>query len=190
MENRIHKEEKNCSFEDLAKLEGAMCKSKRELRFTGIFVLILSVILPLLPPKYSGTRGMLDIMSYSSAVAGIVTVLGIVFLWSVYFMLYGLHKDLKKKTKLCLHSYVTSTGSVKYKHRQYCYFSAAGTPYRLARLPMDESKFGVLNTGDKVVVEYSKYGKKLLGWDKLHTDPMELFNLETYYKHNTPNGAE
>ncbi len=165
MENRIHKEEKICTFEDMAKLEEAMCKSKKELRFTGIFVLILSVILPLLPPKYSGAKGMLDIMSYSSAVAGIVTVLGIVFLWSVYLMLYGLHKDLKKITKLCLHSYVTSTGSAKYKNRKYNYFSVAGMPYRLGRLPVDENEFRMLKTGDKVIVEYSKYGKKLLGWD-------------------------
>ena len=95
MNNSIRKEEKPCTFEDLAKLETMMCKAKGELRFTGIFVLIISFILPFLPPKYSGTKAMLDIMSYSQAVAGIVTVFGAVFLWSVYYMLYGLHKDLK-----------------------------------------------------------------------------------------------
>ena len=102
MDNSLHKEEKPCTFEDLAKLEAAMCKSKRELRIAGIFILVLSFILPFLPPKYSGNKAMLDIMSYSAAVAGIVTVFGVVFLWSVYFMLHGLYKDLKQKIKICV----------------------------------------------------------------------------------------
>lgn len=167
MNNSIHKEERSCTFEDLAKLETMMCKAKRELRFTGIFVLVISFILPFLPPKYSGTKAMLDIMSYSSAVAGIVTVLGIVFLWSVYYMLYGLHKDLKNKTKIAINTYVTATGSGKYKGREFFYFSAAGLPYRIGRIPVDKEVFDKLKKGDPVVVEYSKYGKRFLCLEKV-----------------------
>ncbi|MBE2216970.1 MAG: hypothetical protein IAE90_02125 [Ignavibacteria bacterium] len=163
MDNTILKEEKPCAFEDLAKLEVMMCKAKRELRFAGIFILILSIILPLLPPKYSGTNGMLDIMSYSSAVSGIVVVMAIVFLWSVYFMLYGLYKDLKFKTKLRVSTYVTSTGKTKYRGKEYYSFSAAGLPYSLSRIPMNENESRVLKTGERVTVEYSKFGKKYLG---------------------------
>jgi len=163
MNNTVLKEEKPCTFEDLAKLEAMMCKAKRELRFAGIFVLILSVILPLLPPKYSGSKEMLDIMSYSSAVTGIVIVMAIVFLWSVYFMLYGLYKDLKFKTKFSVSTYVKSTGKTKYRGKEYFYFSAAGLPYSLNRIPMNENESGVFKTGARVTVEYSKYGKKYLG---------------------------
>lgn len=167
MDNGIIKEERSCTFEDMAKLETMMCKAKRELRFTGIFILILSVILPMLPPKYSGTKAMLDIMSYSSAVAGIVTVLGIVFLWSVYYMLYGLHKDLKNKTKIAVNTYVTAAGSGTYKGREFFYFSAAGLPYRIGRIPVDKEVFDKLKKGDPVVVEYSKYGKRFLCLEKV-----------------------
>jgi hypothetical protein len=167
MENAIHKEEKTCTFEDMAKLETAMCKAKQELRFTGIFVLVISFILPFLPPKYSGTKGMLDIMSYSQVVAGIVTVFGVVFLWSVYYMLYGLHKDLKHKTKIAVNTYVTSTGGSKYKGKQYFYFSAAGLPYRISRVPINKDEFDMLKKGDQVVAEYSKFGKRFLGWIKV-----------------------
>lgn len=162
MDNSLIKEERSCTFEDLAKLETMMCKAKRELRFTGIFILILSVILPVLPPKYSGTKAMLDIMSYSSAVAGIVTVLGIVFLWSVYYMLYGLHKDLKHKTKIAANTYVTAAGSGKYKGREFFYFSAAGLPYRIGRIPLNKEDFENMKIGDPVIIEYSKYGKRFL----------------------------
>ncbi len=162
MDNSLIKEERSCTFEDLAKLETMMCKAKRELRFTGIFILILSVILPVLPPKYSGTKAMLDIMSYSTAVAGIVTVLGIVFLWSVYYMLYGLHKDLKHKTKIAANTYVTAAGSGKYKGREFFYFSAAGLPYRIGRIPLNKEDFENMKIGDPVIIEYSKYGKRFL----------------------------
>jgi len=164
--NGILKEEKPCTFEDLAKLEAEMCKSKRELRIVGIFVLVLSVILPFLPPKYSGNKAMLDIMSYSSAVAGIVTVFGVVFLWSVYFMLYGLHKDLKHKIKVCVSTYVTSIRGGKYKGREFYYFSAAGLPYRISRVPVNKDEFESIKDGDKVIVYYSKFGKRLLVWIK------------------------
>lgn len=167
MDNGIIKEERSCTFEDMAKLETMMCKAKRELRFTGIFILILSVILPMLPPKYSGTKAMLDIMSYSSAVAGIVTVLGIVFLWSVYYMLYGLHKDLKNKTKIAINTYVTAAGSGKYKGREFFYFSAAGLPYRIGRIPLNKEVFADMKIGDPVIVEYSKSGKRFLSWIKV-----------------------
>jgi len=163
MNNTVLKEEKPCSFEDLAKLEAMMCKAKSELRFAGIFVLILSVILPLLPQKYSGTQGMLDITNYSSAVTGIVLVMAIVFLWSVYFMLYGLYKDLKFKTKFGVSTYIKFTGKTKYRGKEYHYFSAAGLPYSLNRMPMNENESGVFKTGTRVTVEYSKYGKKYLG---------------------------
>ena len=162
MNNSIQKEENPCTFEDLAKLETMMCKSKRELRFAGIFVLVISFILPFLPPKHSGQKAMLDMMSYSQAVAGIVTVFGVVFLWSIYYMLYGLHKDLKNKIKITVNTYVTSCGSSKYKGKQYFYFSAAALPYRIGRIPITREEFSNLKKGDPVVVEYSKYGKKLL----------------------------
>ncbi len=165
MNNGILKEEKICTFEDMAKLETAMCKAKQELRFTGFFVLVVSFILPFLPPKYSGTKGMLDMMSYSQAVAGMVTVFGVVFLWSVYYMLYGLHKDLKQKTKKAVYTYVTSAGGSKYKGKQYFYFSAAGLPYRISRIPVKKEVFGNLKKGDPVIVEYSKYGKRLLDFE-------------------------
>lgn len=164
MNNAVLKEEAPCTFEDLAKLEAMMCKAKGELRFAGIFVLILSVILPFLPPKYSGTKAMLDMMSYSSAVAGIVTVLAVVFLWSVYFMLYGLYRDLKHKTKIRLTTHITYMGSTKYKGRNFYYFTAAGMPYRLGRIPITESESVKLKTGDRIILEYSKFGKKYLGW--------------------------
>lgn len=167
MDNGIQKEEKPCSFEDLAKLEAAMCKSKRELRLTGIFILVISFVLPFLPPKYSGSKGMLDIMSYSQAVAGIVTVLGVVFLWSVYFMLYGLHKDLKHKTKIAVNTYVTSTGGSKYKGKQYFYFSAAGLPYRISRVSVNKDEFDMLKKGDPAIIEFSKFGKRFLRWIKV-----------------------
>lgn len=163
MDSTVLKEERPCTFEDLAKLEGMMCKAKRELRFTGIFVLIISVLLPFLPPKYSGSNGMLDIMSYGSAVSGIVVVLAVVFLWSVYYMLYGLYKDLKHKTKISVSTYVVSTGLTKYRGKNYTYFSAAGLPYRLGRLPASENESVDLKAGDRIIVEYSKYGKKYLG---------------------------
>lgn len=167
MDNGIQKEEKPCSFEDLAKLEAAMCKSKRELRLTGIFILVISFVLPFLPPKYSGSKGMLDMMSYSQAVAGIVTVLGVVFLWSVYFMLYGLHKDLKHKTKIAVNTYVTSTGGSKYKGKQYFYFSAAGLPYRISRVSVNKDEFDMLKKGDPAIIEFSKFGKRFLRWIKV-----------------------
>jgi len=167
MNNGILKEEKPCTFEDLAKLEAEMCKSKRELRIAGIFILVLSVILPFLPPKYSGNKAMLDIMSYRSAVAGIVTVFGVVFLWSVYFMLYGLHKDLKHKTKIAVNTYVTSTGGSKYKGKQYFYFSVAGLPYRISRVPINKDEFDMLKKGDPAIVEFSKFGKRFLRWIKV-----------------------
>jgi len=162
MNNSLHKEEKPCTFEDLAKLEAAMCKSKRELRIVGIFILVLSVILPFLPPKYSGNKAMLDIMSYSAAVAGIVTVFGVVFLWSVYFMLYGLYKDLKQKIKICVRTYVTSTDSGKYKGKEFYYFSAAGLPYRIGRIPVNKDEFESIKKGDDIIVHYSKFGKRFL----------------------------
>jgi len=162
MNNGIHKEEKPCTSQDLAKLEEAMCKSKRELRIAGIFILLLSVILPFLPPKYSGNKAMLDIMSYSAAVAGIVTVFGVVFLWSVYFMLYGLYKDLKQKIKICVKTYVTSTGSGKYKGKEFYYFSAAGLPYRIGRIPVSKDEFESMKKGGDIIVHYSKFGKRLL----------------------------
>jgi len=164
MNNGIQKEERPCTFEDLAKLEKVMCKSKSELRNAGIIILILSVILPFLPPKYSGNKALLDIMSYGSAVTGIVTVFGVVFLWSVYFMLYGLYKDLKNKIKICVSTYVASTGSTKYRGKQHFYFTAAGMPYRLGRIPIDKNEFENMKQGDNVIVEYSKHGKRLLGW--------------------------
>jgi len=71
--NVITTTEETCTFEDLAKLERAMCKAKSELRITCIVILVLSVVLPFLPPKYSGQKAMLDMMSYSAAAAGIVT---------------------------------------------------------------------------------------------------------------------
>jgi hypothetical protein len=162
MNNSLQKEEKTCTSQDLAKLETAMCKSKSELRFTGFFVLVISFILPFLPPKYSGSKAMLDIMSYGSAVAGIVTVFGVVFLWSVYFMLYGLYKDLKQKTKICVKTYVTSTGSGKYKGKEFYYFSAAGLPYRIGRIPVSKDEFESIKKGDEIIVHYSKFGKRLL----------------------------
>ena len=163
----IKSEEISCTFEDLAKLEEMKCKAKQELRFAGGFVLVISVLLPFLPPKYSGTRSMLDMMSYSTTVSGIVTVLGVVFLWSVYFMLYGISRDIKKKIKVCVSTYVISTGMGNYKGRKFCYFSAAGLPYRLGRLPLNEDDYENLKKGDNVIVEYSKYGKKFLGWRKI-----------------------
>jgi len=162
MNNCLHKEEKPCTFEDLAKLEAAMCKSKRELRIAGIFILVLSVILPFLPPKYSGNKAMLDIMSYSAAVAGIVSVFGVVFLWSVYSMLYGLYKDLKQKIKICVKTYVTSTGSGKYKGKEFYYFSAAGLPYRIGRIPVSKDEFESMKKGDDIIVHYSRFGKRFL----------------------------
>jgi len=170
MNSGILKEEKLCTSQDLAKLEAAMCKSKGELRIAGILILVLSVILPFLPPKYSGNKAMLDIMSYSAAVAGIVTVFGVVFLWTVYFMLYGLHKDLKHKIKISVSTSITSTGSGKYKGKEFFYFSAAGLPYRLNRLPVGKNEFGCLKIGDPVTIEYSKYGKKLLGFELTKND--------------------
>lgn len=139
-----------------------MCKSKRELRIAGIFILVLSVILPFLPPKYSGNKAMLDIMSYSAAVAGIVSVFGVVFLWSVYSMLYGLYKDLKQKIKICVKTYVTSTGSGKYKGKEFYYFSAAGLPYRIGRIPVSKDEFESMKKGDDIIVHYSRFGKRFL----------------------------
>lgn len=162
MNSGILKEEKPCTSQDLAKLEAAMCKSKGELRIAGILILVLSVILPFLPPKYSGNKAMLDIMSYSSAVAGIVTIFGVVFLWSVYFMLYGLYKDLKQKIKICVKTYVTSTGSGKYKGSEFFYFSAAGLPYRISKVPVSKDEFESIKKGDEIIVRYSKFGKRLL----------------------------
>lgn len=164
MVNSILKEELPCTFEDLAKLEGMMCKAKSELRISGIFVLILSVILPFLPPKYSGTRSMLEIMSYSSAVSGIVIVLAVVFLWAVYFMLYGLHRDLKFKTKIRITTQITAAGNAKYRGRNFYYFTASGLPYRLSRIPITESESVLYKPGIKVVIEYSKFAKRLLGY--------------------------
>lgn len=148
----------------MATLENLLCKAKKELRVSGGFMLIISIILPFLPPKYPDSKAMLDIMSYSTAVAYIVAVLGIVFLWSVYFMLYGIIKDLKKKTKVSVNTYITSFGKYKLKGRKHCFFSAAGLPFRLGRLPVKEEELGLLKKGDPVVVEYSKYGKKFLDW--------------------------
>ena len=170
MNNKIIYSEAACTFEDAAKLEAIMCKSKRELRVTGMIILVLSVLLPFLPPKYSGQKAMLDIMSYSSAVAGIVTVFGVVFLWSVYFMLYGLHKDLKQKIKICVNTYITSSGNSKYKGKEYCYFSAAGLPYRIGRIPLTKNEFGNVKKGGRVTIEYSKYGKKLLRFKFVKND--------------------
>jgi len=166
MNSGILKEEKPCTSQDLAKLEAAMCKSKEELRIAGILILVLSVILPFLPPKYSGNKAMLDIMSYSAAVAGIVTIFGVVFLWSVYFMLYGLYKDLKHKTKISVNTSITSTGSGKYKGREFFYFSAAGLPYRISKVPVNKVEFESIKESEGVVVYYSKFGKRLLGWTK------------------------
>ncbi len=165
MINNINKEESTCTFEDLAKLETMMCKAKGELRFTGIFVLVISFILPFLPPKYSGTKAMLDMMSYSQAVAGIVAVFGVVFLWSMYYMLYGLYGDLKHKTKISVKTYVTSVESSKYKGKQYFYFSAAGLPHRMGRIPIAKTEYDKIKKGDRVVVEYSKFGKRMLGYE-------------------------
>ncbi len=167
MSKQIYSKEKPCTFEDLVKLESLLCKAKKELRFSGGFILIISIILPFLPPKYPGSKAMLDIMSYSTAVACVVAVLGIVFLWTVYFMLYGILKDQKKKIKISVSTYVTSIDERNYKGRNYCFFSAAGLPYRLGRLPINDEEFGLLKKGDNVIVEYSKYGKKLLGYDGL-----------------------
>lgn len=160
----ITKSEKPLSFEDSAKLEGYKCRANRELRFAGMFVLVISIILPFLPPKYSGQKAMLDIMSYSQAVAGIVSVFAVVFLWAVYYMLYGIYKDLKEKIKIVLTTVVVSVNNNKYKGRNYKTFSAAGMPYRLGRVNITENEADELKPGDPVVIEYSKYGKKLLGW--------------------------
>lgn len=167
MDKQIQKTELQCTAEDLDKMEGMKCKAKSELRFAGIFILVISVVLPFLPPKYSGTKSMLDIMSYPTAAAGIVTVLGVVFLWSIYYMLYGLSKDLKYKTKISVQTYVISVGIGSYKWSKYNYFSAAGLPLSLGRLILSADKSGLLKKGDRVIVEYSKYGKKLLGWKKV-----------------------
>ncbi|GEM_PF-1825732 len=167
--NVITTTEETCTFEDLAKLESAMCKAKSELRITGIVILALSVVLPFLPPKYSGQKAMLDMMSYSAAAAGIVTVMGLVFLWAMYFMLYGLHKDLKSKIKIRVNTYVTGMGSGKYKGKQYSYFTAAGLPYRMGRIPAGTGMIDKIKRGDPVAVEYSKYGKKLLGFEMIAT---------------------
>ena len=165
MDNNIKYSEAACTFEDAAKLETMMCKSKSELRVTGMIILVLSVLLPFLPAKYSGQKAMLDIMSYSSAVAGIVSVLGAVFLWTIYFMLYGLQKDLKQKIKICVNTYITSAVSGNYRGREYYYFSAAGLPYRISRIPVTKNDFGNVKKGSRVFIEYSKYGKKLLGFE-------------------------
>lgn len=162
----ITKEEQPLSSEDSAKLEDLKCKAKRELRFAGMFVLVISFILPFLPPKYSGQKAMLDIMSYSQAAAGIITVFAVVFLWAVYYMLYGIYKDLKEKKKIVLITRVTSVNTGKYKGRNYKTFSAEGLPYRLGRINITENEAEQIKTGDKVVIEYSKYGKKLLSWLK------------------------
>lgn len=165
MNNAVLKEEAPCTFEDLAKLEAMMCKAKSELRFAGIFILIISVILPFLPPKYSGTKGMLDIMSYSSAVSGILIVMAVVFLWSIYYMLYGIHKDLKHKTKIRLTTHITSVSNAKYRGRNFYYFTAAGLPYRLSRIPITESESMMYKPGSMVTIEFSKSAKRLLGYE-------------------------
>lgn len=128
---------------------------------------MLSVMLPFLPPMYSGTKGILDIMSYSSAVAGIVTVLGIVFLYSVYFKLYGLNKDRKRKTKISVNTYVTSLGNCKSKSRQFYCFSAAGLPYRMERIPIGKEEYDSIDHGIRVIVNYPKIGKRFLSWIKV-----------------------
>ncbi len=162
----LNNEERECNFEDLARLEEYKCKAKRELRIAGIFVLVLSVILPLLPPKYAGQKAMLDIMSYSEAVMWIVVIFAVVFLWSVYYMLYGLHKDMKHKVKTIVKTVVTDVRSGKYKNREYCYFSASGLPLSISKINISTEEMLSLKAGDTVTVEYSKYGKKLLGWEK------------------------
>ncbi len=167
MDNQIQISELPCTTEDIERLEAMKCKAKRELRFAGIFIFVISVVLPFLPPKYSGSKSMLDIMSYPTAAAGIVTVLGVIFLWSIYYMLYGLSKDLKLKTKIAAQTYVTSVGAADYKGGKYGYFTAAGLPLSLGRLPVNDDEFGLLSKGDNVVVEYSKYGKKFLSWKKI-----------------------
>lgn len=161
------KEERDCTFEDLAKLEEYKCRAKRDLRIAGIFVLVLSVLLPLLPPKYPGKKAMLDIMGYPEAVMWIVIVLAVVFLWSVYFMLYGLHKDLKEKRKIVIDTNIDDIQSGKYRGRNYCYFSAAGVPYSMKRISVTPDELSGLQKGGQVNIEYSKYGKKLLSWKKL-----------------------
>lgn len=161
----ITKSEKPLSFEDSAKLEEYKCRAKRELRYAGMFVLVISFLIPFLPSKYSGQKAMLDIMSCSRAIAGIVSVFAVVFLWAVYYMLYGIYKDLKEKIKIVLTAEVVSVNNNKYKGRNYKTFSAAGMPYRLGRINITENQADKLKPGDTVVIEYSKYGKKLLGWE-------------------------
>ncbi len=165
MNNAGLKEELPCTFEDLAKLEAMMCKAKRELRFAGITVLILSVLLPFLPPKYSGSKAMLDIMSYGTAVSGILILMAVVFLWSIYYMLYGIHKDLKHKTKIRLTTQITSSGNTRYRGRNFFYISASGLPYKLARIPVTENESKIYKPGKEVTIEYSKFAKKLLGYE-------------------------
>lgn len=161
-----HIEERECTFEDLAKLEEYKCRAKRDLRIAGIFVLVISVLLPLLPPKYHGSKAMLDIMSYPEAVMWIVILFAVVFLWSVYFMLYGLHKDLKEKRKIVIDTSIDDVRCGKYRGRNYCYFSAAGLPYSIKRISITPDEFTGLTKGERVIIDYSKYGKKLLSWKK------------------------
>jgi len=159
--------EQDLSQEDEKRLRSIYERSLFEFKIIAVFLVIISLILPFLPPKYSGNKAMLDIMSYSSAFAGIVIILGIVFLWSVYYLLFGLHKDLKQKTKVCVNTHIRSTGSGKYKGREFFYFSAAGLPYRLGRIPISKEEYNSINTGSRVIVNYSKFGKRLLSWTKV-----------------------
>jgi hypothetical protein len=159
--------EQGFSLEDEERLKNLFDRSLFEFKIIAVFILVISLVLPFLPPKYSGNKAMLDIMSYGTAITVIVIILGITFLWSVYYMLYGLHKDLKQKIKVCVNTHIRSTGSGKYKGREFFYFSAAGLPYRLGRIPISKEEYGLINTGSRVIVNYSKFGKRLLSWTKV-----------------------
>lgn len=158
--------EQDFSPEDEKRLRIIYERSLFEFKIIAVFLVIISLILPFLPPKYSGNKSMLDIMSYSSAFAGIVVILGIVFLWSVYYLLFGLYKDLKQKIKVCVSTHIKSTGSGKYKSRDFFYFSAAGLPFRLGKIPISKEEYNSINPGSRVIVNYSKFGKRFLSWTK------------------------
>lgn len=159
--------EQSFTHEDEERLKNIFKRSLFEFKIITVFILVISLVLPFLPAKYSGNKAMLDIMSYSSAFAGIVVILGIVFLWSVYYLLFGLYKDLKQKTKVCVSTHIKSTGSGKYKSRDFFYFSAAGLPFRLGKIPISKEEYDSINPGSRVIVNYSKFGKRFLSWTKI-----------------------
>lgn len=159
-------EEKVCSSADIEKIKLQLTRSKTSLKVAAGIGIILSLLLPFLPPKYKGGKSMLDLMSYPEAVLGILAVFGIVFACAYYTLVYRLKQDVKEGKKILLSTRVVDKRKGKYRPGAYYYFTATGLPFLLRNIPLTAEQYNSLNAGDSVVIEYSKKTKTFLGFQR------------------------